>query len=137
MVGIQTFVDIDSLKQLGDDLKKYLDEYKSDINTNIDKAASEWEKARTELVLVKEELVAGKDEKCDADNCKDGLKETLEFLCDPKGCDLEGPSVDEICRKVKDNFGDIGEECDDDDEDHKKPPRKGPKKEQDEEWEVD
>ena len=138
VVGIQTFVDIDSLKQLGEDLKKYLEEYKSDIKTNIEKAAGEWEKARTELVQIKEELVVGKDEKCDADNCKDGLKETLEFLCDPKGCDLEGPSVEEICRKVKDNFGkDIGEECDDEDEDHKKPSRKGSNKDQEEEWEVD
>ncbi len=138
VVGIQTFVDIESLKTLGEDLQEYLEEYRSDVDANIQKAEIEWKKARAELVVVKEELVAGKFAKCDADNCKDGLKETIEFLCDPHGCEqIDDPGIDEICAKVKDNFGkDIGEDCDDE-EDDKKPSPKRKKPEGQEEWEVD
>jgi len=130
VVGIQTFVDIESLKVLGSDLQKYTLELQSDIESNIQKSYDQWSKDRAELVTIQKELVQEQFAKCDADNCKDAIRETLEFLCDPNAY---------LCAKVKDNFGkDVMDDCDDDEE-HKKPNPKKKQKSQDddEDWDID
>ncbi len=139
VVGIQTFVDIESLKVLGIDLAKYFSDFQTDVETNTQKALTEWTKARAELVVIQKELVEGKFAKCDADNCKDAVRETLEFLCDPNACEDLKPDLDYLCEKVKENFGkDTTEDCDDDDDEHKKsPPKRKPKSEEDEDWEIE
>jgi len=141
VVGLQTFVDIESLKKLGEDLDGYFGRLETDVADNIQKAEAEWKKARTELVDIQQQLVTGKFAKCEADNCKDAVTETLEFLCDPGACDQLEPSLEDLCAKVKENFGkDAMDECDDDDdhEGKKKPtPRQKSKSEEDEDWEIE
>lgn len=140
VVGLQTFVDIESLKKLGEDLAGYMDAYTKDMSTNIQKAEAEWKKAREEVVQITKELMAGKFAKCDADNCKDAVEDTLEFLCDPDACDNLYPSLEELCQKVKENFGkEIGEEYEEDEKHKKSPPKQRPrqKSEDEKEWDIE
>lgn len=142
IVGIQTFVDLDSLKILGTELSSKVETLKTDITANIKKAEDEWKKALAELTVVKEEIVTAEFAKCKSKNTKEGIEKTLEFLCDPRGCEeIKDTEIDEICRKVKDNFGNGHGEKDDypDKKDHgkKRPDQKSPRqddKEQD--WEL-
>ncbi len=139
VVGIQTFVDLDSLKGLGEDLNGKLETLGKDIDENTQKARTEWEKSITELVTVKQELVEGEFAKCHADNVEEGLEDTLEFLCDPQGCDkMERLDLEEICRKVKDNFGsEPDDSSSDDDHEQKKPPGKKMKDDEEEkDWKI-
>jgi hypothetical protein len=144
IVGIQTFVDLDSLKTLGTDLSVKMDTLKTDITANTKKAEEEWKKAFTELTTVKEELVSGEFAKCHSRNAKEGIEKTLDFLCNPHGCDeIKDTEIDEICRKVKENFGNgHGGQDDDyhdrkDDHGKKRPEQRPPRKDdKEQDWEL-
>ncbi len=139
VVGIQTFVDLESLKTLGTELEQKVGALRADVTGNAQSAEAEWKKSLTELVGVKEELVQGEFEKCHAKNAREGIEDTLEFLCDPGGCDkIEDTDLEEICRKVKENFGNGSDDEDDDYEKPKKPSGKNMKQDDEEEnWEID
>ena len=139
VVGIQTFVDLDSLKEMSADLKTKLTALRTDVNTNITKAETAWKTALTELIAAKEDLVNCEFDKCSAKNKKEGIESTIDFLCDDKACNIDDNVLDEICKKVKDNFGKDIEDNDDDNDQHdkKKPTRKEPKKGEDESWEME
>jgi regulator of replication initiation timing len=156
VIGIQTFVDMDSLKTLAADLEVKVTALRTDVKAISAKAEADWKLALEELLAVKTEIVTGRFEKCHAVNAREGIEDTIDFLCDPEGCENFEWTLDEICRKVKKNFGEGSEDPDHDDKDHgkdhrkdqgkaqgkdydrDKPPRKpGRKDSEDENWQVD
>lgn len=143
VIGIQTFVDMDSLKTLAADLQTKMTDLKTDIHSVSAKAEAEWKKALEELLTVKAELVSGTFEKCRFVNAREGVMDTIDFLCNPQACDDFEWELEEICRKVKDNFGEGSDEPEDDGKDHDKdhgkdhPSKKQSRRDPDEEnWEV-
>ncbi len=145
VIGIQTFVDMDSLKTMAADLEVKMTAVQSDVKSVATKAEEEWKKSLQELLEIKGELVTGKIEKCRAVNSREGIEDTIDFLCSPEACDNFELTLEEICRKVKDNFG---EGTDDNEDDHGKdhgkdrgkgkPTRqKSGKDSEEENWDID
>lgn len=140
VVGIQTFIDLESLKVLGADLTTKMTTLKTDVSGNAEVAYGEWVKSKSELITIKEELVTGKYGKCASRNKREGIDETIGFLCDPNACqDLKGHDLEAICKCVKDNYGhDPEHEPEEEPEKPRHPGKKPPKKDEDGgEWELD
>lgn len=97
--GIQTFSNVDSLKELSKTLAEKGKEFKGDIDKNVKDNTAELAKAQEELAKIIKELSVTVLEGHKASTEFEGTAFTLDFVCSPDSCD-DG-RIQEICCKVQ------------------------------------
>jgi hypothetical protein len=119
VIGIQSFTDLTSLKQLSLDLGISVGAFKKNVDDNIKTASDEIVKNRSELNAILQDLELMRFEKCDAHVEFKGVKGTREFVCNPdcSDCHENRRRLEDLCDKVRKTFNDDsddeGYDCDD------------------------
>ncbi|MBK6931908.1 MAG: hypothetical protein IPH12_14005 [Saprospirales bacterium] len=106
IAGIQTFANIDSLKNFGQQLLDAAKGFKTNIDENIKKSAEDVKTAQSELTKTLEELTAARFNLYTECVSVDALGLISEFICSGE-CD-DNKKIEDFCDKISQNFGDDG-----------------------------
>ena len=102
-VGIQTFVNVNALSAISDELNQKVQGFKKDIEDNVKKAADANKKAMEELGSCLEEEVKTAFDYCIAYTDCNSSSNTREYICNDE-CNNDTNEINTICQKLKDGI---------------------------------
>ena len=101
IIGIQTFVNVNSLTGISDELSQKIDDFKKDIEGNVKKTEEASKKATEELSACLEAEVAIAFDCCTAQMEYKSCKLTRECICNDDCAGKNSDELDRICKKLK------------------------------------